>query len=90
MHCLVGIYLKDVQEEQCAISKSKFFGIKLIFSACKSRVLYFMSQSEKEKWIGRIKETIGFSLVTDYYGFDKTLGKGSFGLVKLGVNKITN
>ena len=89
MHSLVGTFIKEMPEESDEEGKYKFYPIKVILPPCKSRVLYFPSQTEQQKWVSIFKEVIGYSNVFDYYEVDKTLGKGQFGVVKLARHKKT-
>jgi hypothetical protein len=55
----------------------------------KSRIIYFESRSTLELWSTQIRQAIGLKNVNDFYYFSENLGKGQFGVVKLGTNKIT-
>lgn len=55
----------------------------------KSRIIYFESKSILEIWIAQIRQAIGLKNVNDFYYLSETLGKGQFGVVKLGTNKVT-
>ena len=37
----------------------------------------------------RIKKSINFQILTDYYDIKEIIGKGKFGIVNLGINKKT-
>ena len=41
----------------------------------------------QNKWLDRLKSTVGYSNMFDYYDFSENLGKGQFGLVKLATHK---
>lgn len=53
----------------------------------KSRIIYFESQKTLELWSAKIRLAIGLKNVSDYYSFSDNLGKGQFGVVKLGTHK---
>jgi hypothetical protein len=55
----------------------------------KARIYYCRTKEERNKWINHIKSAIGYTSVEDYYEILNDLGKGKFGLVKLGRHKKT-
>lgn len=60
--------------------------LKLVIPPDKSRLIYFKRESEAAEWRKRLEEVMERKNIFDYYKMDKTLGKGQFGLVKLGVH----
>lgn len=94
MHSLSGTYIKESSDELRAegIDQSggqTYHPIKIIVPPNKSRVCFFQTSSEMQQWIERLQGAMGYSNVFDYYELDKTLGKGQFGLVKLGTHHRT-
>jgi len=55
----------------------------------KSRVLYFSSKDEQQRWGNRLKDSVGYANLFDFYTLSDTLGQGQFGLVKLATHKKT-
>lgn len=75
MHCLVGTFIKEFQQEKSG-DNSAFWPIKITLPPNKSRVLYFKTQNEQSKWAEVLKEAIGYANLFDYYEVSKPLGKG--------------
>ena len=74
MHSLVGVFLRDANEEifDC---QTLLYSFKLFFPNNTVRQYYFDSKLKKVKWMTAIKEVIGQTSVFDYYDFTKeTLG----------------
>lgn len=88
MHNLVGVFIKDEQEEQLD-STTVLYPFSLIFPGNKPRTYYSLNKEDKEKWMYAIKKVIGYSSLFDFYNIKETLGKGKFGLVKAAVHKKT-
>jgi len=89
MHCLSGTYLKSISEEMMAegvdiVSGHQYFPCKIVIPPNKSRMIYFASQQESDTWTERFQASMSYTNVFDFYELEKTLGKGQFGLVKLG------
>ena len=91
MHSLTGTYLKDLPSESCNTREGKetYWPLKVVLPPNKSRVLYFKTEEEQQKWMLQLKEAIGYANLFDFYELDRTLGKGQFGLVKLATHKKT-
>ena len=90
MHCLVGTFIKDMPEEYIASDNMTFWPVKIILPPNKSRVLYFQSKDEQDKWMAFLKEVVGYANLFDYYNFETTnLGQGQFGVVRLATHKKT-
>ena len=53
----------------------------------KKRIYYLESREERDSWVDKVKQALGYSNLFDYYDLKETLGKGKFGLVKKGVHK---
>lgn len=51
MHCLVGTFIKEVTEESKSKSKPSMYGVKLMLSQSRARVLYFSGKEEQQSWI---------------------------------------
>jgi serine/threonine protein kinase len=48
-----------------------------------------LNKKVAEDWFESIKEASSYANLFDYYEFIKDLGQGQFGVVKLGVHKMT-
>ena len=60
--------------------------MKIVIPPNKSRDIYFKKLKDKETWKNHLQNAMGFSNVFDFYKLEKVLGKGQFGLVKLGTH----
>jgi hypothetical protein len=89
MHCLVGTFIKEMDQEPCPTSNKTFYPIKIMLPPNKSRIFYFESSLIQKKWMSQIKEAIGYTNLFDFYDMKTNLGKGQFGLVKLATHKKT-
>ena len=87
MHCLVGTFIKELGEE--TFDEHEYTALKIILPPNKSRVLYFETPTDASLFLTNLKQAIGYSNLFDYYTFEKTLGQGQFGVVKLAVHKAT-
>ena len=89
MHSLVGTFIKDLPDEQSGQLQHTLYPLKIILPPNKSRILYFWTKIDQEKWLHLIKEAVGYANLFDFYTLDKTLGSGQFGLVKLAIHNKT-
>jgi serine/threonine protein kinase len=87
MHNLIGVFIKDEPEE--TMEGKVLYPFKLIFPPNKARTYYLKSAEDRERWTQAIKKVIGYSNMFDFYEIKETLGKGKFGLVKMGIHKKT-
>ena len=54
---------------------------------------YFLTENQEEynSWVRTIRKVIGYSNLNDDYEFlEETLGKGKYGIVRLGIHKSLN
>ena len=84
MHNLSGVYVKE--EEPCLIEGKKFYSFIILFPA-KERKYYVINEEEYKKWVKAIRKAVGYSNLNDIYEIKDVLGKGKFGLVRLGIHK---
>jgi hypothetical protein len=89
MHSLSGTFIKELPSEKDPDSEKMFYPVKIVLPPNKSRILYFDTPETQSTWMKKLQQTIGFSCVQDYYEISIPLGKGQFGLVKLGTHKKT-
>ena len=53
----------------------------------KKRIYYLESREERDQWVDKMKQAMGYSNLFEFYDLKETLGKGKFGLVKKGIHK---
>eukprot|EP00826_Nyctotherus_ovalis_P063776 TRINITY_DN9353_c0_g2_i2.p1 TRINITY_DN9353_c0_g2~~TRINITY_DN9353_c0_g2_i2.p1 ORF type:complete len:309 (+),score=103.71 TRINITY_DN9353_c0_g2_i2:1413-2339(+) len=87
MLSLAGTFIKEELEE-IADKKTALFPFSICFVK-KKTTFYTVKKNEREEWVKYLKEAIGYSNLHDYYELKETLGKGKFGLVRLGLHKKT-
>ena len=87
MHNLSGLFLKA--EGVKDIRGKKLYCFSITFPS-KSRVYYCDNEKEYNSWIAALKKATGYTNLLDLYDVKQKIGKGKFGLVKLGINKETN
>ena len=84
MHNLSGVYIRD--EGTVTINDKKLYCFNIIFPS-KERKYYVSDEKEYIKWVESIRKVVHYSNLKDLYELKGALGKGKFGLVKLGVHK---
>ena len=89
MHSLAGTFIKELPPEKDPDSDKNYFPVKIVLPPNKSRILYFATIETQQLWMRKLLQTIGYSCVQDFYDLSIPLGKGQFGLVKLGTHKRT-
>lgn len=87
MHNLTGVFLEE--GEKSVIEGLELYSFNVVYPK-KSRIYYVQSQDEFKIWMEKIKKAIGCSNLTDKYEIKQKLGKGKFGLVRLGIHKETD
>lgn len=53
----------------------------------KRRIYYLETLAERDQWVEKIKQVIGYANLHDFYDLKESLGKGKYGLVKRGEHK---
>ena len=86
MHNLSGLFLQAQGLKE--IKGRKMYCFSIIFPS-KNRVYYCDNEKEYNEWIFNLKKSTGYTNLLDLYDIKQKLGKGKFGLVKLGINKET-
>lgn len=84
MHNLTGTFVEE--GERTNLEGLDLYCFNVIYPK-KSRLYYVESKEEYLTWLDKIKRSIGFSSLTDKYEVRQKLGKGKFGLVRLGISK---
>ena len=87
MHCLTGTYLQQMKSEINPDNEQILYPLRIVLPPMKSRIIYFENKSTIELWSTQIRQAIGLKNVNDFYCFSDNLGKGQFGVVKLGTNR---
>lgn len=85
MQSIAGVFIKSEMEET-QDDNSVLHPFMLIFPN-KRRIYYLETKEERDQWVERIKQAIGYSNLHDFYDLHDSLGKGKYGLVKKGVHK---
>ena len=86
MHNLSGLFLKTEGIKE--IKGKKYYCFIIVFPL-KNRVYYVDNEKDYNNWISVLKKATGYTNLLDIYDIKQKLGKGKFGLVKLGINKET-
>ena len=84
MHNLSGVYIRD--DGEVIINDKKLYCFCIIFPS-KERKYYLQDQKEYIYWVQAIRKVVHYSNLNDLYEMKSSLGKGKFGLVKLGIHK---
>lgn len=86
MHNLSGCSIKEAQPT--AFMDQKFYTFVINFQT-KNRNYYCNDRDQCFGWITRLRKAIGYECFFDHYEIIDDIGKGKFGVVKLGVHKNT-
>ena len=86
MHNLSGLFLQAQGLKE--FKGRKMYCFTILFPS-KNRVYYCDNEEEYNNWITSLKKATGYTNLLDLYDIKQKLGKGKFGLVKLGINKET-
>ena len=87
MHNLSGLFLKE--EATKILDEKEYYSFSIIFPT-KKRVYFCDNKAEFKKWKKYLRKAINYSNILEIYKITEELGKGSFSVVKLAINKITN
>lgn len=85
MQSIAGVFIKSEMEET-QDDNSVLHPFMLIFPN-KRRIYYLETKEERDQWVEKIKQAIGYSNLHDFYDLQDSLGKGKYGLVKKGIHK---
>ena len=86
MHNLSGLFLKTEGIKE--IQGKKYYMFTII-APTKNRDYYCDNEEDYKNWVSVLKKATGYTNLLDIYDIKEKLGKGKFGLVKLGINKQT-
>lgn len=83
-----GSLVKEVIEEIIQ-QKLILYPFKIIFGP-NELVLYSLKKEDRAKWIQFLKETIGYSNLSDFYEIGDIIGVGKYGVVRMATHKQSN
>jgi len=86
MHNLSGVFLKE--EKPQVFGKVTFYAFSVVYPK-KVRFYYVDNELEYKMWVEKLKSATGYANLTEIYDVKEKLGNGKFGLVRLGIHKIT-
>ena len=90
MHNLSGCFINENTDQITENKGINYYSFEIIFNnKAKVRTFYSPSQEIIKQLIEHIKKGIGYLKFSDYYEMKQNLGKGKFGMVKLGIHKKT-
>ena len=84
MHNLSGLFLKTEGVKE--IQGKKYYWFTII-NPNKNRDYYCDNEEDYNNWVSVLKKATGYTNLLEIYDIKQKLGKGKFGLVKLGINK---
>ena len=87
MHNLSGLFFK---EEQIKMYENKPYYCFSILFPSKNRTYFCDNKSDYENWVKYLQIATNYSNILEIYKITEILGSGSFSLVKLAINKVTN
>lgn len=85
MQSLAGVFIKSEMEEMME-DNTMMYPFMLIFPN-KRRIYYLETKEERDQWVDKIKQAIGYANLHDFYDLKENLGKGKYGLVKRGIHQ---
>jgi len=85
-HHISGCFVKE--NGKAVINNETYYSFSIIFSN-KTRTFYSKDKNNSQEWSKQIRQSIGYQNFFDFYQIIGDIGKGSFGVVKLGRNSIT-
>jgi len=86
MHNMSGVFIKE--EGETIINDKKLYSFSVLYTK-KTRIYYADSQEDYKNWLNAIRKVTGFCSLNENYEVKEVLGKGKFGLVKLGIHHQT-
>ena len=86
MHNLSGVFVQEEPEKE--INGKKCYCFSVTYPK-KTRMYYVKDENEYKKWVEKLKIATGYTNLTDLYEIKEKIGRGKFGLIKLGINKKT-
>lgn len=84
MHNLSGVYYKE--EPKDVLEGIPLFSFSINYPK-KNRVYYVENVDEYKVWLQKLRLVTGYYELNDNYEIKEVIGKGKFGLVRLGIHK---
>ena len=84
IHNLSGVFIQD--NGLVKLGDKQYYCFTIIFPT-KPRKYYLSDEMEYHHWVNTIRRIVGYSNLCEIYEIKQVLGKGKFGLVKLGVHR---
>ena len=84
IHNLSGVFIQS--NGLVKLGDKKFYCFTILFPT-KPRKYYLTNESEYRHWVNTIRKIVGYSNLNEIYEIRQVLGKGKFGLVKLGIHR---
>ena len=84
IHNLSGVFIQS--NGLVKLGDKQFYCFTIIFPT-KPRKYYLTNESEYHNWVNNIRKIVGYSNLKEIYEIRQVLGKGKFGLVKLGIHR---
>ena len=85
MHNLSGVFIKKGDDYE--YDGKKYLTIVILYK--KEKSYYFDNENDFNTWFEKLNKAINSKSLFDKYEVKQKIGKGKFGLVKLGINKET-
>ena len=86
MHSLSGCFIEKNGIEY--VGKLNFYCFSIIFPS-KTRNFYTLTLESNQKWVFYLKRSTNYRNIFDYYEIKDEIGNGSFGSIKMGIDKNT-
>ena len=84
IHNLSGVFIQN--NGLVKLGNKQYYCFTIIFPT-KARKYYLSDESEYYNWVNTIRKIVGYSNLNEIYEIRQVLGKGKFGLVKLGIHR---
>ena len=84
IHNLSGVFIQS--NGLVKLGNKQYYCFTLIFPT-KARKYYLSDESEYYNWVNTLRKIVGYSNLNEIYEIRQVLGKGKFGLVKLGIHR---
>ena len=84
IHNLSGVFIQS--NGLVKLGNKQYYCFTIIFPT-KARKYYLSDESEYYNWVNTIRKIVGYSNLNEIYEIKQVLGKGKFGLVKLGIHR---
>ena len=86
MHNLNGLFLQ--KEKTVEYEGVNYYSFSVVYPS-KTRLYFCKNEKEYKEWVEKLKIATGYTNLLEIYDVKHKLGKGKFGLVKLGIDKKT-